>query len=364
MLRQNHIMLLVTENCNLRCTYCYEHQKNSKVMSWNTAQNIIDRELSREDAEGDSVIIEVFGGEAFLNFNLIRQIDEYVCRNYPQIKVFYETTTNGTCVHGEIQNWLRQRKERFLISLSLDGTPKMHDQNRKYADGRGSFDKIDIDFFRKTWPGCPAKMTVSEKTLPDLAEGVMYLEGLGFQCDATFSVGVEWDYDRYKTILMEQLGYLAEYYSEHPEQKLCTMLNLDLRLIFTPMDEEYRFCGAGVDIICYDAEGERYPCQGFAPVSIGREAEKFRDYDQDNFRFTSENRCRDCRWVRLCSNCYAANFQATHNMQIVDEKMCGLYKLCILASARIQYNRLMMKTHFTEEDRMVLKAIHVIQEEL
>ena len=47
MLNQERIMLLVTENCNLNCVYCYEHQKNSKVMSFSMAKDILDKQLSK-----------------------------------------------------------------------------------------------------------------------------------------------------------------------------------------------------------------------------------------------------------------------------------------------------------------------------
>ena len=45
MFTQKRIMLLVTENCNLRCSYCYEHQKNSKKMTFKMAKNILDETL-------------------------------------------------------------------------------------------------------------------------------------------------------------------------------------------------------------------------------------------------------------------------------------------------------------------------------
>ena len=59
MLNQERIMLLVTENCNLNCVYCYEHQKNSKVMSFSMAKDILDKQLSKCDPKAP-VVIEVF----------------------------------------------------------------------------------------------------------------------------------------------------------------------------------------------------------------------------------------------------------------------------------------------------------------
>ena len=354
------IMLLVTENCNLNCVYCYEHQKNSRIMSFDTAKTLLDKHLPAM-RDKKTVIIEVFGGEAFINFDLIKELDDYIVDKYPDFNIIYETTTNGTLVHGEIQEWLSKNSKKFAISLSLDGTKSMHDKNRIYLDGKGTFDNIDIDFFRKTWPGCPAKMTVSQETLPFLADGIKYIDSLGFKCDTTMSVGVDWDAETNIPILIRELGKLVEYYTTNPEKQLCTILNMDLRLVLTPIDKDYRFCGAGIDMVCFDTQGDCYPCQGFAPVSIGEQSKEYKNFDPTNFLFSDNNPCRDCMFVRLCSNCYAANLQSTGDIQIVDSNLCQLYKLCVMASAKIQAKRIINKKERTHDDQLILKAVSMIQ---
>lgn len=361
MINQKRIMLLVTENCNLKCTYCYEHQKNKKKMSFVTAKAIIDKHLVKCNSN-ETVVIEVFGGEAFENFPLIKEIEEYISNTYSDLNVIYETTTNGTLIHGNVQEWLSKHKKQFFIALSLDGNKEIHDVNRVFENGKGSFDSIDIEFFANTWPGCPAKMTISEKTLPYLAQGVKYLDGLGFKCDATLSVGVDWNAKKYIPILIEQLNELVEYYTDNPNKKICTLLDMDFRLVLAPIDDDYRFCGAGIDMMCYDTLGNAYPCQGFAPVSIGDDAKEYCDFDEKEFRFNEENFCKRCPWVRLCPNCYAANFQSTGNIQLVDKNLCELYKLCILASSKIQFNRILQKDEITRDDQLVLKAISMVQD--
>lgn len=361
MLDQERIMLLVTESCNLNCLYCYEKKKNAKKMTFELAKNILDKQLSLASEERP-YIIEVFGGEPFANFPLIKQIADYVEENYGNLQIMYETTTNGTLVHGDIKEWLYEHRNQFFIALSLDGTPTMHNQNRVFLDGKGSYDSIDVDFFSKTWPGCPAKMTISEQTLPFLAEGIEYLDSLGFKCDATLSVGVDWDASKNIPILVRELEKLIEFYVKNPNKKLCTMLNMDLRLMFSPIDDDYRFCGAGIDMTCYDTSGNAYPCQGFAPVSIGALATEYKNFDDKKFRFTEKNMCKTCPYVRLCPNCYAANLQSTGDIQCVDPNLCQFYKLCILASAKIQCSRILSKTEWDYNDQLILKAISNIQD--
>ena len=228
---QKKIMLLLTEECNLACSYCYEHHKRPRAMDFAQAQRVIDAHYA-ETAPGETVLIEVFGGEPFLNFPLMQRIDDYVMTTYGDRVNLFETTTNGTLVHGEMQSWLAARRDRWRVSLSLDGTQAMHDRNRPLKGGGSSYAQIDRAFFLRTWPGtAQAKLTLSEQTLPQLAEGVISLHEQGFVVDATLSTGVDWDFAANEAIFVRELAKLVEFYSAHPELPLCTLLNFDLRLV-------------------------------------------------------------------------------------------------------------------------------------
>lgn len=361
---QKKIMILLTESCNLQCTYCYEHYKNSKKMEFSTAKKILDN-FYKTTNPGETVLIEVFGGEVFLNFELLKQIDDYVMTYYGDRNNYFETTTNGTLVHGEIQKWLYNRRKRYIVSLSLDGTKEMHDKNRPFVNGRGSYQSIDIDFFLSTWPHqCQAKLTMSEKTLPNLAEGIIELHKLGFVCDATLSTGIDWSFSKNEQEFSKQLVKLVSYYVQNPDIELCTMLNYDLRLIFSKLNKNLRFCGAGEMTKCFDTKGNVYPCQGFAPVSLGKEANKFKNYDVKKFDLTKENPCTKCLFFFLCANCYSANLITTGCCHLVDINLCMAYRLCILASSKIQFERIKLKETLTDNDRLVLKAISLIQSEM
>ena len=37
------ITITLTQSCNLKCSYCYENNKSPKVMTFNVAQQIIDK---------------------------------------------------------------------------------------------------------------------------------------------------------------------------------------------------------------------------------------------------------------------------------------------------------------------------------
>ena len=50
------LMLMVTEACNLECTYCYETNKTPRNMTFETAKKILDREFERIEGKGIAVI--------------------------------------------------------------------------------------------------------------------------------------------------------------------------------------------------------------------------------------------------------------------------------------------------------------------
>lgn len=329
-------MLVLTENCNLSCTYCYECNDNN-VMAFDSAAKIIDCEINSSD---DCYKIFFFGGEPFVNFKILKRIFEYAEEHYSRRIKKYAITTNGTLVHGEIKKWLYKQKDRFEITLSLDGTREMHDKNRIDKFGRGSFDMIDLKFFTDTWSGCVAKMTISPDSLCNFADGIKYIEGLGFLCKANFASRVDYHLNENIAIIKNNFEELIEYYSQN-NKPLCYMLDLPLTSVLVPLDDKFRYCGAGVERHCYGGgDKEWYPCQGLMPMSIEGRITKFKYETFSEKKLSEMTSCKGCKFIRICRTCYAMNYSATKNVFIPDPQMCTLNKICMLVSARIQYNRM------------------------
>ena len=92
------------------------------------------------DAEGYGIIF--FGGEPLLNYNLIKDVVTYaqdlIFKKNKQVG--FTMSTNGTIISSEIIKFLKEYD--FAIQISLDGPKKIHDKNRYYANGKGSFEKV------------------------------------------------------------------------------------------------------------------------------------------------------------------------------------------------------------------------------
>lgn len=349
------VMLILTESCNLACRYCFEHYKNNKRMSFAIAKKIIDYEMTLDD-DTSECRFTMFGGEPLLEFDLIKQIYDYIESNIEKWnkKVIIFINTNGTLLDEEKKNWLRKRKKHIYCGLSLDGNRKMHNINRS-----NSFDLIDLNFYKECWPDQNVKMTVSKETLPFLAEGVIFIHEQGFECGCTFAYGINWDIESVN-VLRKQLEILIDYYSKHIDLKLCQILNIDLAELLRKKEEKYKRCGAGELIKAYDTEGELYPCHSFSPVGLGEVAKKYIDYKLPAEDIMEEDRCNNCDYLLICPTCYGVNLIYTGSISKRSVGLCRLFKECVKASAIIQLKRLEKKYELNEHDYGTLLGIQKI----
>jgi uncharacterized protein len=368
------ITLVTTKDCNMKCKYCYETHKSQEYMSFDTAKAVIDSELARFPS--DAIIkIEMIGGEPFLPeaFELFKNAVDYTDSAYPDKNISYIVTTNGTLVHGEVQDFLKKHSSQITLSLSLDGRKRSHDLNRPMKNGKSGFDSIDIEFFRSYPIKVNAKMTVSPLTLKYLADDIIYVsEELELIPTATLASGIPWEKDFIAEELIDQLGILVDYYSKNTELPLPLMLLAELEGVFAKPDPHCKPCGAGevtraFSPDCIDKNGNIswYPCQGLAPISLGDDAA--RQFKNCTFaEFTLNEPCASCKFRALCHACQATNFGVTGDVGSQSEVMCLMNRLCALAASKICFNRMAAKgfSKLSVEDQVALKAVSIIQSEI
>ncbi len=366
-IKTKSITLVLTHQCNLACTYCYEKHKDNQRMSLETAKSIIDKELTQDDGTTD-VEIDLFGGEPLLEFPLVKSLVEYAkSKDYPKEYVFF-ITTNGVLLNDERKEWLKENTNYLQMGLSLDGTKAMHDTNRN-----NSYDKIDIDFFAKTYPSQGIKMTISKETLPYLAEGIINCHNLGFEdVNANLAYGIDWTDPENEKIYERELLKLVDFYIAHPELDPCSILDINrLKSLTNEQNEATRHCGAGVYMKAYDYDGTFYPCQHFLPLSIGQDKAfnslkiDFRKSATDIDSFSEE--CRTCKMKNVCPTCYGENYSMTGDINKRDMTLCRLFKiqfksLAYFVSKLFENNRL--DDLDVSSKVLILKAALVINNEI
>ena len=71
-----YITFICTQNCNLNCSYCYEHNKTKSSFDVELVKSIITKEANADDNYTE-LCVDFFGGEPFLEFKKIKEIVEY-----------------------------------------------------------------------------------------------------------------------------------------------------------------------------------------------------------------------------------------------------------------------------------------------
>ena len=121
------ICISTNSTCNLNCIYCFEKNKKPFEFDENEALRIIKGFLKTKTKRGTK--IKLLGGESFLVFPKIKIMCESLWeQDFPEYYHIH-ITTNGTLVHGEIQEWLYKHRDKITIKLSLDGNKKSSDIN-------------------------------------------------------------------------------------------------------------------------------------------------------------------------------------------------------------------------------------------
>lgn len=133
-----------TYSCNLRCTYCFEGELPQTEHSFMSEEDIgyifdaID-ELRRIYSNRKNSI-ELFGGEP-----LLPKTKHFVTRVFEEARarsLKVGIVTNGVYL-PRFENLLRDHKDLIRsIQITLDGTREIHNERRKTANKKGTFDEV------------------------------------------------------------------------------------------------------------------------------------------------------------------------------------------------------------------------------
>jgi uncharacterized protein len=146
-LRHFHVLAKPTGAvCNLDCKYCFFLSKEMLYPGdrFRMADDLLEiyvRQLL-ESQPGPEVTLAWQGGEpTLMGLDFFRRAMEHVrALARPGVTVEHTIQTNGVELTPEWCEFFREH--RFLVGLSLDGPPPMHDCYRVDKGGRPTFDKV------------------------------------------------------------------------------------------------------------------------------------------------------------------------------------------------------------------------------
>ena len=328
------LQLIITENCNLRCSYCFEINKVSLQMPISLAKEILERELSGP-TDFDKYEIDLAGGEPFLYFNYLKEIVDYCIENNNRWgkNIHFFIGSNLTLLTPEIKKWLEEKKDFIFIGTSLDGTKEAHDRCRS-----NSYDSVisNISFYKKTYPYQRVKMTISADTVGCIYEGIKNIENMGlkFSANVVFEPiwGDKYSKQKYLIKFAEQLDLLVNHYIENPNIEIPIFLSLPIKLILNKNNSEHKWCGSGVSMCCYDPDGRRLPCHRFSRFSTNKIYEGEKSIGQSIY-----TKCDNCIFIDACPTCAGYNWQINGHPESRTSYHCEFIKLQFLATAKLKY---------------------------
>lgn len=136
------LILFPTEQCNFRCTYCYEDfalgRMKKEVVSG------IKQLIRRRAIDLTHLHVSWFGGEPLMAKDIVADICETArecAEKSPALCYSGSITTNAYLLNGPTLELLNSRGVKSF-QITLDGPKHLHDSTRRRADGRGTFDQV------------------------------------------------------------------------------------------------------------------------------------------------------------------------------------------------------------------------------
>ena len=360
------ITIVVTHDCNLKCTYCYEHHKNKQnKLSKETAKKIVDflfeedlknSQLINKD-EADCLILNFIGGEPLLEVEIISYFMEYFREKAFQLnhrwfnKYMISISSNGVnYFSSDVQTFIKENSGRLSLGITVDGNKQLHDTCRLFPNGKGSYD-IAAAAFRDVISMnniASTKLTFSKENIKEASNAIINMIE-EFNCDiihANCAFEPLWD-DNDANIFYYELKKIVDYLIDNKlyEKKYISLLNDNIGKADTSNNN---YCGGTGKMLAFDTNGEIYPCLRYLPLSIGDKQPKLllgnieegllkTKKAQDTIEMLnsitkesqSEQKCLECPIASGCAWCSAYNYEVfgTPNKRVTN--------ICIMHQARV-----------------------------
>lgn len=325
----NILLLNVANDCNLRCSYCYNkhgtYGESADLMSEEIAIKAIDLVFQHFDKVHN---IQFFGGEPLLNTKIIRLVCEYVTekvKNMSGMMPRFGLNTNGTILNDSIIELIK--KYKIVVSVSLDGNKEIHDLSRVDLAGKGTYHRVinNIAKIQET----TGMLNCIEVTynINHVKKGVKVFDiiddfrnNLKLQTQVHISP-VAVDCTKYPLVYEDWQSFVELIKREFKKLRagqepfLTVAMNLYLRRLLN-QESHKLFCLAGFSKLAVNSSGNIYPCNGLAcqenmkiahvddsPHDFAKKLAQKQKYLASLRKTTFFKDCRTCWIYNVCTYC-------------------------------------------------------------
>src|SRR5574344_58648 len=381
-----NITFVTTEQCQLRCTYCYQCDKKSNFMSIETAKKAIDALFDKEKMNGyitdynKCAIIEFIGGEPLLNMDVVEFICEYFLYkaaelNHPWLKYhMFSFTSNGINFKTErVQKWLNRYKNRISIGITIDGDKTLHDSCRLFPDGKGSYDIVveSVKDGIANFGLNSSKVTFAPENISKINVAIPHLIELGLTDIHANCVYENVWRDEHAPIFFNELIKLADYFIDNDlyTYAFCSIFDESIGHPMEPSDNK-NWCGGIGDMLAIAPDGRCFPCIRYRRYSLTKSKEqpigdvdtKILSLEESPFllelskitrRSQSTDECFNCSVASGCSLCSAYNYDINGTANKRCTYICKMHKARVAANY-YYWNKLYKKLNLDEKFEMNL----------
>lgn len=301
--------------CNLDCSYCYAKpfiRNRGRILETKLLRKL----LVEASSLADRIVISWHGGEPLLAG--LGFFEEYVDilddEGIPRDKVTNLVQTNAVLVDDAFAVFFRDNG--FVVSVSLDGPPEVHDRERVDFAGRGTCWQVmsGVSVLRDHGLRPPVIATVTRRNITDCEAVFGYLVDQGFR-EIKYSPVYDSVGDEFSISSDQWYGYLRRVLELWLERR-------DPALRVRELDELFAWFSDGATSLCHsrnncsswisvDESGLIYPCEylrcdhpygDIAADSLASvfSSRRFGSFSSKIAFLTDE--CRECRLLRICHN--------------------------------------------------------------
>jgi uncharacterized protein len=337
--------------CNLACTYCYTIEEGvpREQLTAELMCKAVD-ELVAMPTRLTS--FEFHGGEPTMAMPAIREVTRHAEEVYARAgkKVLFSIQTNAFNLTPEVCTFLAEH--HFSVRVSLDGTPDTHDEFRVDHAGKGSYRGVVRGIRRLQESGIAVHAVCvvhagNAGRIVEMYDSMAALDVASVRFLPVFTTGKadmdDWlTGERYLREYLEVVRHVARLSREgRPVVPLANLVAGELGSLRS-FKRQYMCmrnpCGAGVNMITVDTNGDLYPCEEM----VGKHEFRIGNLRGDTIRGALDGspvvrqlrerhveeieECSSCTWKQMChGGCVHKSY--THFKRLDREsEHCSYYK--------------------------------------
>ena len=315
-------IVYLTNKCNLACKYCHsDSRSDSCELSDDVMRSILDFICSMPQKH---IALEFQGGESLLRFDMLKKFvklfDERV-KAAGKVVESRRIVSNMTLMNEEIAEFVLANN--IGLCTSLDGAKELHDKQRPFLDGRGSYDTVMkwADYFSgrgRKLSFLPTITSISLEYEPkSLVDEYMRAGAKRIMFRPVYGVGRGADCDElmmkpkdYFEFWKKALDYMVEL-SMDGRVFYDTTVQSMLVSIFTDRRSDMcmrRPCGAGITQFAFYLDGSVYACDLGKNNDVFLLGNVMSSSYEDVFLNTIQLRTNTSEFQPLCDTCVYSAF--------------------------------------------------------